>query len=376
MKHNPFIEQIKEGKRVKAGSQWLRTHRGLPVCREPLPPAYLARLNEILHFLASAEKAKPSPPGQSFEIPISGKASIGRTYKWLGKDAEEKRIGIAGVMIDGEHHLSVEMGSAPAVYFHRQDQIFKLEVPPDLKLSFAEVLSRTPGKYIGEETVQPSSGVIELEAFKKVSCVIGCDESNRGGVAGSLIGSAVFLTPDSNLPPVYDSKQLDREARKRVFEEIQQSGVPFAFSVVDVETIYRIGITRATALAFDLAIKECEAKAGRPAELLVLDGGKLPLSAPQPKQFVTKGESVSRAIAAASVIATAVHEQLMMELHAKYPEWEFDKNMGYAQPGHLRALEVHGFCPAHRKSFNPIKQMVEAQLASSRSSDQLTIGFS
>jgi len=154
------------------------------------------------------------------------------------------------------------------------------------------------GKFIGVEALQPSSGVLDQEAFKQCNCVCGLDESGRGTISGPLVVGAVLITPDSKLPVVYDSKQLDRAARQNLFSEIEQSGIAFVYSVVDAETIDRIGITGANALAFDLAAEACEKKAGKQADLLLIDGGKLPLKTARKIQFVTKGESVSRAIAA------------------------------------------------------------------------------
>jgi ribonuclease HII len=155
--------------------------------------------------------------------------------------------------------------------------------------------------------------------------------------------------------------------------EIEQSGVAFAYAVVDAETIDRIGITEANALAFDLAVEACEKKAGKRADLVLIDGGKLPLKTARKVQFVTKGESVSKAIAAASIVATAIHEWLMLDLHQKHPQYEFDKNLGYGQPSHLAALERYGICPEHRRSFNPIRKMVEQEMIRQRESGQMTI---
>ena len=115
VKVGPFIEMIKQGRRVKAGTHWLSTHKSLPLCQEAVPSAFLPRIAEVLHCLAEAEKAKPSPPGQSALINIKGKAGAGFSYKWLGKDEMGKRVAIVGVRIDDQHHLSVEL----ARIFHK-----------------------------------------------------------------------------------------------------------------------------------------------------------------------------------------------------------------------------------------------------------------
>jgi ribonuclease HII len=373
VKISPFIEMIKQGKRLKAGSFWLSTHRGSPLCQSPLPSSYMPRVMDVMRLLVTAEKAKPSPPGQSFQLAIGGKAGTGCSYKWLGKDGEGKRVAILGVRIDEQHHLSIEVGNRAVGYFHRDGDVYQVAVPPDLQASCSEILARTPAKFIGKEEVTPSTGIVEEQAFKKHACLLGADESGRGTICGSLIVACVLLTPETSLPEVFDSKDLSREERRRICDVIKKSGVPFATASITAATIDRIGITAANALAFDQTIALCEAKAGRKADLLLIDGGPLPLKTPGEKQFVTKGESVSRAIAAASIIATATHEQIMLELHQQFPQWELDKNLGYAQPGHFRNLERHGYCPEHRKSFSPIKQMVEQELARQREADQLTI---
>ena len=248
VKVGPFIEMIKQGRRVKAGTHWLSTHKSLPLCQEAVPSACLPRIAEVLHCLAEAEKAKPSPPGQSALINIKGKAGAGFSYKWLGKDEMGKRVAIVGVRIDDQQHLSVELGGAPAAYFHQDGRVYQMEVPPELRATFSEILSRTPGKFIGEEAVQPSSGVLDQEAFKQCNCVCGLDESGRGTISGPLVVGAVLITPDSKLPVVYDSKQLDRTARQNLFSEIEQSGIAFVYSV-DTVFVYENYPTEAATLS-------------------------------------------------------------------------------------------------------------------------------
>ena len=303
---------IKQGKRVKAGTNWICTHRMTPVCTDKLSDAYTTRINEVLHCLADAERTKPSPPGQSVLIPIKGKAMTGYTYKWLGKNREDKREAIVGVRLDDQHHVSVEIGNHVKGYFHKDNRAYVIQIPPSLEPAFREILARTPGKFIGTEALQPSSGILDQQTFQNHKCIIGLDESGRGSLVGSLVVGGVMITPTSELPEVFDSKDLDRPTRQKILEQIRQSNVVNVHIEVDAATVDKIGITAANALAFDQAIVACETKAGKTADIVLIDGGKLPLASQRPLQFITKGEAVSKAIAAASIIATAIHEQLMM----------------------------------------------------------------
>ena len=373
MKISPFVQAIKDGKRVKAGAFWLTTHRMVAPSAETLPEQYTARLDEIIQKLATLEQAKPTPPGQSVMVDVGGKAGQVPTYKWIGKNDQDKREVILGVRLDDRHHLSVEIGEQVRGYFHKDNRVYRHTVKPELASVFEEILLRTPSKFIGQETLRPCSGVLDDQHFKTKKLIMGLDESGRGTLAGPLIAAAVFLEEGQEMPVVYDSKDLDLATRSDICEKIKASGMAYAVVEVDAATIDRIGITAANALAFEQAIQQCEAKTGRKADVILIDGGKLAVKAGSPVEFVTKGESVSKAIAAASILATASHDQAMILLHEKYPDWGFDKNKGYAQQDHLQVLNRQGYCAEHRKSFNPIKTMVEKDAEIKQDQNQLKL---
>lgn len=353
VKANYFIEGIKSGQRVKAGSKWLRTHVGL-TANAALPAKYLGRIQHIMGLLAAAEVAKPTAPGRSMLLNIEHpKGRLGATFKWLGKDNQGKRIGLFGVEIDDLRFLTVDLSTLPpSGFWHEGSSIAKVEVPQQLHALFQEALARTPNKFIGEEAVLPSSGVTDERIFQMgKKAIVGVDDAGRGSWAGPLIVGAVLITPESRLPDVFDSKQLDRGARQDIFRKIQESGITISWAVIERKELDAIGVSAANAKAIQQAFEACNAPT---AELLV-DGSPQPL--PLPATFLTKGESTSKAIAAASIIATAIHEQCMLKLHDTFPAWDFKTNLGYGTPAHLELLKQLGPSPAHRMSYKPMKDL-------------------
>jgi ribonuclease HII len=373
VKVNKFIESIKEGRRVKVGDAWLLTHRGRGVSTALLPHRHAERVKEILSLLAAAEKATPSAPGQTMVVDIRHPKGLrGQTYKWLGINAAGERIGLVGVRIAQDHYLTVDLaGPTPEAFFHSHDGIFRVSVPPDLHPVFQEILTRTPSRYIGQEQARPSTGSTEEQVFKDYQVIQGCDDSGRSACAGPLVAASVCLTPDTHLPPVFDSKQISHEEREHIYQQILESGVPFAWAKVDAADIDQIGLTAANAKAMAEAVTLCEAKAGRKAECVLVDGSPQPLRLNRRVIFLTRGESTSRAIAAASIVATVAHGQLMKLLHIKYPDWGFDRNRGYGSAEHLRLLQENGLCPEHRRSFAPVKKFLRQETRS----PQMEISF-
>jgi ribonuclease HII len=368
VKVNSFIESIKQGRRVKVGPAWLLTHRGRAASAEPLLPSHAERVQEILQLLAVAEKATPSTPGQTMVIDVRHPKGVrGQTYKWLGKDEAGQRIGLVGVRIDPEHYLTVDLaGPAPEAFFHSHARIFRLPVPPDLHPVFQEILTRTPARFIGREDVRPSTGTTEEQVFKDHQVIQGCDDSGRSACAGPLVVASVCLTPSTRLPPVFDSKQIGHDEREHIYEQLVASGVPFAWAKIDAAEIDAIGLTVANAKAMQEAVALCETKAGLKAECVLVDGSPQPVLSHRKALFLTRGESTSRAIAAASIIATVVHGQLMKLLHIKHPGWEFDQNRGYGNAGHLRLIQEKGLCPEHRRSFAPVKRFLQKEARSAQ----------
>jgi ribonuclease HII len=374
VKVSPFIEAIKAGKRIKVGTQWVSSHRQLPVSDAVLPAVFVERLTSILKLLAVQERNRPSTPGASQPIALGGKSGEGLTYKWIGKADDGHRQLISGVKIDAARYLSVEIGKEVAAFFHENDQVlFRVAVPSDLAELYQEILSRTPAKFIGKESLAPCTGVADKKHLEAGRSIIGLDESGRGTIAGPLIAAAFFIEAGTELPEVFDSKGLGVKQRFELAAQLRKAGFVYEVVSISAEEVDAIGINEANAKAFRLAVQGCITKAGKRPDVILADGGKVNLETTIPVECITKGELVSRAIAAASVLATSTHDQIMQAYDQEYPQWGFGEHRGYVTKPHVASLTLHGIAPIHRKSFNPIRDMLAAQARQVEAKDQLKL---
>ena len=181
--------------------------------------------------------------------------------------------------------------------------------------------------------------------------IAGVDEAGRGPLAGPVVAAAVILDPRRPIVGLADSKTLKAERREFLATRIREQALAVTVAVVGPETIDRINILQATLQAMRSAIEQLD-----PKPLLVrVDGNRAP-RVEVPVQTVIGGDRSDRAIAAASIIAKTHRDALMLALHARFPEYGFDRHKGYPTPAHLEALERLGPTPAHRKSFRPVRQ--------------------
>ncbi len=181
--------------------------------------------------------------------------------------------------------------------------------------------------------------------------IAGVDEAGRGPLAGPVVAAAVILDPRRPIVGLADSKTLKAERREFLATRIREQALAVTVAVVGPETIDRINILQATLQAMRSAIEQLD-----PRPLLVrVDGNRAP-RVEVPVQTVIGGDRSDRAIAAASIIAKTHRDALMLALHARFPEYGFDRHKGYPTPAHLEALERLGPTPAHRKSFRPVRQ--------------------
>ncbi|WP_348662806.1 ribonuclease HII [Chlamydia vaughanii] len=206
---------------------------------------------------------------------------------------------------------------------------------------------------IDEEQLFLSKTIFEQEVFNEgFSIIAGVDEVGRGPLAGPVVAGACVLPRDKIFPGVNDSKKLTPKERCRIRDVLlNDSDVYYGIGVVSVERIDEINILEATKEAMAKAI---EALPISPNFLLV-DGLHLPHKIPCRK--IIKGDSKSASIAAASIIAKEYRDDLMRELHQRYPNYGFDKHKGYGTAAHLAALESFGPCDCHRKSFAPVRRV-------------------
>jgi ribonuclease HII len=176
--------------------------------------------------------------------------------------------------------------------------------------------------------------------------VAGVDEAGRGPLAGPVVAAAVVLPPGGRIAGVDDSKRLVPEERERLFEVIRAGAMAVGIAVVDPLTIDRINILEATRLAMGQALAAMEVE----PELVLTDYVAVPgLSCPQ--RNLVEGDRRSASVAAASIIAKVTRDRIMQEADREYPVYGFGRHKGYPTPEHRLALELHGPCALHRRTF-------------------------
>lgn len=198
--------------------------------------------------------------------------------------------------------------------------------------------------------------MLELEARATWNGhVCGVDEAGRGPWAGPVSAAAVILNPDDLPPGIDDSKALTEKRRAALEPLIKSRALAWGVGFASVEEIDELNILHATGLAMHRAV---EALAHPPVHALV-DGNyrfKLPCTVTP----VVTGDSRSLSIAAASILAKTARDRLMVEMDATYPGYGFASHKGYNAPIHQKALQTLGPCPEHRRSWAPIKALLDA----------------
>ena len=192
----------------------------------------------------------------------------------------------------------------------------------------------------------------ELQPFMEPGRLeAGCDEAGRGPLAGPVYAAAVILPPDFRHPFLNDSKQLTERQRDELRPIIEREAVAWAVEAVQAEEIDRINILWASVTGMQRAVLRLDPQ---PAFLLI-DGNKFrPFGRFGFKDYrtVVHGDATFASIAAASILAKTHRDAFMRELAAQYPEYGWDRNMGYPTPEHIDAIRRHGYTPWHRKSFH------------------------
>ena len=210
--------------------------------------------------------------------------------------------------------------------------------------------------------------------------IAGVDEAGRGPLAGPVVVAAVVFAPGRTpINGLNDSKQLDPERRDVLALRIRERATAWHVAVIDVDTIDRINIFHATMQG----MRECVEAVRDACDLARIDGNVVPKGLCRPGEAWIGGDTRCRSIMAASILAKTHRDALMVELHARHPEYGFDQHKGYSTPQHLAALATHGPCPAHRRSFAPVRgapgggnlNLLDAVLAAAVSSpDPETVG--
>lgn len=177
----------------------------------------------------------------------------------------------------------------------------------------------------------------------------GCDEAGRGPLAGPVFAAAVILPEDFHHPLLNDSKKMTAKARLEVRDVIEKEAIAWAVERVEAEEIDLINILNASITGMQRAVRKLAVK----PEFLLIDGNKFKPLDGYGYATVVHGDALFASIAAASVLAKTYRDEYMIKLSQEYPEYGWDKNMGYPTAGHIAAIKRFGYTPHHRKSFHP-----------------------
>lgn len=190
-----------------------------------------------------------------------------------------------------------------------------------------------------------------LYATNKIHTIAGIDEVGRGPLAGPLVVAAVILPPECDeLVGVSDSKQLSHAKRVEFDRLIREVALDIQVVVYDAPQIDQLNIYAATRQAMRDAAHQLSVQ----PDYVLLDA--MTIDSDLSQESIIKGDQRSLSIAAASIVAKVYRDNIMCEYAKIFPEFEFDRNMGYGTAGHLKALETYGYTPIHRQSFSPVAQ--------------------
>ncbi len=183
--------------------------------------------------------------------------------------------------------------------------------------------------------------------------VCGVDEAGRGPLAGPVVAAAVILDPKYPILGLNDSKKLSAKRRNDLAIAIYDKALAWAVAEASVDEIDQINILQASLLAMQRAVEKLKIK---PDHVLV-DGNKCPKLACSVEAIIG-GDSKVASIAAASILAKTVRDAAMLELHARYPMYGFNRHKGYPTAVHLEELKTHGVSLVHRRSYAPVAQLL------------------
>jgi ribonuclease HII len=184
--------------------------------------------------------------------------------------------------------------------------------------------------------------------------IAGVDEAGRGPLAGPVVAGAVILPADvaalAPLPFPLDSKLFSPSRREELFSSVTSVALAWASARVEAQVVDEINILQATLLAMRHAVEALSP----PPDLALVDGNRLPPGLPCPGRTLVRGDRLSLAIGAASIVAKVVRDRIMQGYHEQYPQYGFNRHRGYGTRAHLAALREHGPCPIHRRSFKGV----------------------
>lgn len=195
--------------------------------------------------------------------------------------------------------------------------------------------------------------VVKPDVFEPIA---GVDEAGRGPIAGPVVAAAVILPADHGLIGLDDSKALRAAERERLAVAIRDCAVAWSVVEADVAQITRLNILQATLWA----MREAILRLGMVPTRCLIDGNRCPTDLPCEAMAIVGGDALEPCISAASILAKTVRDAGMRELARQWPQYGFERHMGYPTAAHRAALHRHGPCPAHRPTFAPVRDLISA----------------
>lgn len=192
--------------------------------------------------------------------------------------------------------------------------------------------------------------------------IFGIDEAGRGPMAGPLVAGAVCLPLDDpalveKIKGVKDSKQMTRLQRERAAEKIKVVSRAWGIGAVNADEMAHIGnMIQVTLEAMRRALEDAKQRSNIEPDFLLIDYYHVPFFPKEQQEAITKGDTLSLTIAAASVLAKVYRDNLMVEYAKEYPHYGFDQHKGYPTAAHQAALAKHGPCAIHRKNYAPVQK--------------------
>ena len=194
-------------------------------------------------------------------------------------------------------------------------------------------------------------------AWSPRGLVAGVDEAGRGPLAGPVVAAAVILDARQPIAGLADSKKLTALRREKLFDEILAKALCCSIAEASVEEIERLNILQATMLAMQRAVEGLRLKPGH----VLVDGNRLPTLG-MTSEAIVKGDATVPAISAASILAKVTRDRWCAQVDVDYSQYGFAGHKGYGTAAHLQALQDHGACPLHRKTFAPVTAVVSQAL--------------
>ena len=188
--------------------------------------------------------------------------------------------------------------------------------------------------------------------------VCGVDEAGRGPLVGAVVAGAVVLDPSNPIDGLRDSKKLTPARREFLYEQIIEKAKAWGVGQASPAEIDDINILQATMLAMRRAIEDLTIRLGAWPDKALVDGNRCP-DLPISAEAIIKGDSKEPAISAASIIAKVTRDRQMQALDKLYPQYGFAQHMGYPTEAHFAALKEFGACDEHRRSFSPVRRVLE-----------------